>query len=224
MVAMLSGFAGAARYAVQQNVVLASSQATAQAKATPTPDPTDGIEVTALTLEPTRFCKFGTDAYVAFVPMDITVVNGRRAPIILSRSMHVQRVLVGKNNDEVQAHKYEVATPVQAARLASDVVGFGPQPDDELFVVLKHNQKFEFTAVQGIPVRNNPAQQLPGTASPGSLSFSVEVQTWPFSRQPGTLPRQWVAFGDLITTPVIAYPTIIRLPANPPAENCGIRR
>ncbi len=188
------------------------------------PDPTAGVEVTALALEPTRFCAFGADAYVVYVPMDVTVVNGRRAPIILARALRVQRVLVGKTNDDVQAGRYELATPVRTARLRADSAGFGPQPDDDTFTVLKHNQKFEFTVVYGIPVRNNPAHAVPGTAYPGSLAFSVELQTWPFARDPASLQQQWLRFGDLISVPVIAYPTIIRLPANPATENCGIRR
>jgi hypothetical protein len=195
-----------------------------QTQATATPDPTAGVEVTALALEPTRFCAFGPDAYVAYVPVDVTIVNGRRSPIILARALRVQRVLLGKTNDDVQAGRYELATPVRTARLRVDSAGFGPQPDDDNFTVLKHNQKFEFTVVEGIPVRNNPAQAVPGTAYPGSLAFSVELQTWPFARDAAGLQQQWLRFGDLIAAPVVAYPTILRLPASPPTENCGIRR
>jgi hypothetical protein len=201
-----------------------SSTAPAQAQATPTPDPTAGVEVTALALDPARFCAYGPGAYVVYVPIDVTVVNGRRAPIILARALGVQRVLLGKTNDDVQARRYELETPVRAFHLRADSTAFGPAPDDDIFTVLKHNQKYDFTVVYGIPVRNNPAQALPGTAYPGSLAFSVELQTWPFTRDPASLQRQWLPFGELISTPVIAYPTILRLPANPPTENCGIRR
>ncbi|HMF92025.1 MAG TPA: hypothetical protein VKL40_15380 [Candidatus Angelobacter sp.] len=195
-----------------------------QAKPTPTPDPTEGVEVTALALEPSRFCAFGPDAYVVYIPIDVTIVNGRRAPIILARALQVQRVLLGKTNDDVQAGRYELGTPVRAARLRADSTAFGPAPDDDTFAVLKHNQKFEFTVVYGIPVRNNRAQTVPGTAYPGNLAFSVELQTWPFARNAAGLQQQWVRYGDLIAAPVIAFPTILRLPANPTTENCHIRR
>lgn len=201
-----------------------ASAAPAQAQATPAPDPTAGVEVTALALEPARFCAYGRDAYVVYVPVDVTVVNGRRAPIILARALRVQRVLLGKTNDDVQAGRYELDTPVRTAHLRADSTAFGPAPDDDTFTVLKHNQKFEFTVVYGIPVRNNRAQAVPGTAYPGSLAFSVELQTWPFTRDPASLQKQWLRFGELVAAPVIAYPTILRLPANPPTENCGIRR
>jgi hypothetical protein len=192
--------------------------------ATAAPDPVEGVEVTALATEPTRFCAYGRDAYVVYVPIDVTIVNGRRSPIILSRYLHVQRVLLGKTNDDVQARRYELATPVRAARLRADPVVFGPAPEDDNFTVLKHNQKYEFTVVEGIPVRNNSAQTLPGTVYPGTLAFSVELQTWPFTRDAAGLQQQWVRYGDLIAAPVVAYPTILRLPANPTTENCGIRR
>jgi hypothetical protein len=187
-------------------------------------DPVEGIEVTALANDPTRFCAYGPGAYVAYVPIDVTVVNGRRAPIILARALLVQRVLVGKTNDDVQAGRYELATPVRTARLRADPIVFGPAPEDDNFTVLKRNQKYEFTVVQAIPVRNNAAQALPGTAYPGNLAFSVELQTWPYTRDAAGLQQQWVRYGDLIATPVTAFPTIVRLPANPPTENCGIRR
>jgi len=89
-------------------------------------------------------------------------------------------------------------------------------------VVLKHNQTYEFTAVEGIPVRNNSADEVPGTAYPGDLAFSIELQTWPFSRDASTLQKDWARFGDLITAPVIGYPTLIKLPANPVTEKCGL--
>ena len=225
-VALLFGLAiaaGAAR-------VSSPKQRAAQAKppaarATPAADdPTAGVEVTALALEPTKFCKYGSDAYLVYVPIDITVVNGRRAPIILAKALRAQRALLGKTNDDVQAGRFELATPVMAARLRADPIMFGPAPEEDTFTVLKHNQKFETTVVQGIPVRNNASAQVPGTVYPGSLAFSVELQTWPFVRETATLQQQWVRFGDLIVTPVQAYPTIIRLPASPPTENCGIRR
>jgi len=187
-------------------------------------DPIEGVEVTALALEPTRFCAYGPDAYVVYIPFDVTVVNGRRAPIILSRYLNVQRVLLGKTNDDVQAGRYELATPVRAAHFRVDNVIFGPAPEEDNFTVLKHNQKYEFTVVQGIPVRNNPAKALPGTAYPGNLAFSMEVQTWMFARDPAALQQQWVRYGDLIAVPVTAYPTVLRLPANPPTENCKLIR
>jgi len=196
----------------------------AQAQASPTPDPTAGVEVTALALEPSRFCAYGANAYVVYIPIDITVVNGRRAPIILARAQRVQRVLLGKTNDDVQAGRFELDTPVRTARIRTDPTTFGPAPEEDTFAVLKHNQKLEFTVVYGIPVRNNPAQAVPGTASPGNLAFSVELQTWPFNRDPAGLQQQWLRYGELIATPVMAFPTILRLPVNPPTENCGIKR
>lgn len=154
--------------------------------------------------------------------MDITIANGRRTPIILTRYLHIQRVLLGKSNDQMQSHNYELATPVRAYRSFGEGVGFGPQPSDDSFVVLKHNQTYEFTAVQGIPVRNNAADKVAETAYPGDLALSIELQTWPFSRNPAGVKENWAKFGDLISAPVISYPTIIKLPANPVAEKCGL--
>jgi hypothetical protein len=228
--ALLSGLAVTAGAAYSgtptptQATKLASQSPAAQAQATPTPDPTAGVEVTALALEPSRFCAYGSDAYVVYVPIDVTIVNGRRAPIILARAQRVQRVLLGKTNDDVQAGRYEFNTPVRAAHIRTDSTTFGPAPEEDTFAVLKHNQKLEFTVVYGIPVRNNPAQAVPGTAYPGNLAFSVELQTWPFTRDPAGLQQQWIRYGELIASPVIAFPTILRLPANPPTENCGIKR
>jgi hypothetical protein len=195
---------------------------TQRAKTT-TPDPTAGIEVTALALPPSKFCALGPRAYVVYVPMDITVVNGRRTPIILTRYARVQRVLLGKNNDDVLAHKYELVTPMRSLRSPGNDVVFGSQPSDDSFTVLKHNQSFDFTTVEGIPVRNDPADNIPGTVSPGDLALSVELQTWPFAREASSLREQWSRIGDLITAPVTGYPTIIKLPANPTTENCGMK-
>lgn len=185
-------------------------------------DPSAGVEITAQALAPTKFCALGPNAYVMYVPIDITVANGRRTPIILTRYLHIQRLLVGKTTDDIFAQKYELATPVRTYRSFGEGVTFGPQPNDESFVVLKHNQTFELTAVQGIPVRNNPADKISGTAYPGSLAMSIELQTWPFNRTASSMQTTWAKFGDLISTPVVSYPTLIQLPANPPTEKCGL--
>jgi hypothetical protein len=189
---------------------------------TPATDPTAGVEVTAQPLPPSKLCAFGANAYIVYVPLDVTVANGRRTPIILTRYLHIQRVFVGKNTAEVQARKYDLATPVRAYRSFGEGVSFGPQPSDDSFVVLKHNQTYEFTAVEGIPVRNNAADDIPGTAYPGNLALSIELQTWPFSRSAASLQTEWAKFGDLISAPVISYPTLIQLPASPVTEKCGL--
>lgn len=185
-------------------------------------NPSAGVEVTAQALAPTKFCALGSNAYVMYVPLDITVANGRKTPIVLTRYLHIQRVLVGKTTDDIFAQKYELETPVRTYRSFGEGVTFGPQPSDDSFVVLKHNQTFEFTAVQGIPVRNNAADKVPGTAYPGSLAMSVELQTWPFNRSAASLQTTWARFGDIISTSVVSYPTLIQLPANPPTEKCGL--
>ena len=184
--------------------------------------PSAGVEVTAQALAPTKFCALGSNAYVMYVPLDITVANGRRTPIVLTRYLHIQRVLVGKTTEDIFAQKYELATPVRTYRSFGEGVAFGPQPNEDSFAVLKHNQTFEFTAVQGIPVRNNAADKVAGTAYPGNLALSVELQTWPFNRSAASSQTAWAKFGDLISTPVVSYPTLIQLPANPPTEKCGL--
>src|SRR5215510_549399 len=201
----------------------AMQQAVTQPKPAPAPvnDPAAGVEITAQALPASKFCAFGPKAYVVYVPLDITIANGRRNPIILTRYLHVQRVMIGKSTAEAQAQNYELATPVRAYRSFRDL-NFGPQPSDESFVVLKHNQTYEFTAVEGVPVRNDPADKVPGTAYAGNLALSIELQTWPFMRDAATVQRDWTKFGDLISAPVISYPTIIRLPANPVTEKCGL--
>jgi len=202
----------------------AAQEALAQTKPAPPPanDPAAGVEVTAQALAPSKFCAFGPKAYVVYLPLDITVADGRRTPIILTRYLHIQRVMVGKTTNDVQAQKYELATAVRPFRSFGEGVSFGPQPSDDSFVVLKHNQTYEFTAVQGVPVRNDAADKIPGTAYPGDLALSIELQTWPFSRDAAAVKREWAGFGDLITAPVISYPTLIRLPVNPPTEKCGL--
>jgi hypothetical protein len=197
-----------------------------QAQTKPAPpaatDPAGGVEITALALPASKFCALGTDGYVVYVPLDITIANGRQTPIILTRYLHIQRVLLGKSSDDVQAQKYELATPVRAYRSFGEGVSFGSRPSDDSFVLLKHNQTYEFTAVEGIPVRNNPSDNVPGTAYPGELAFSIELQTWPFFREASTVQKEWSQFGDLISTPVISYPTLIKLAANPQVEKCGL--
>lgn len=196
-----------------------------QTPAKPAPPPTDpsaGVEVTAQALPASKFCVLGANGYVVYVPMDITVANGRRTPIILTRYLHIERVMLGKTPADVQAQRFELATPVRAYRSFADGINFGPKPPDDSFVVLKHNQTYEFTAVEGIPVRNNSADKVPSTAYPGQLALSVELQTWPFFREASTVQKDWTQFGDLIFTPVISYPTLITLPANPPVEKCGL--
>ena len=204
-------------FTIAQNKLIQTKPAT-----TPANDPTAGVEVTAQALPPSKFCAFGPKAYVVYVPLDITVANGRRTPIVLTRYLHVQRVLVGKSTADVQAQKYELATAVRPLRSFGEGVSFGPQPDDDSWAILKHNQTYEFTAVQGVPVRNDAADKISGTAYPGDLALSIELQTWPFSRDASALQRNWARLGDLITAPVISYPTLIKLPANPPTEKCGL--
>src|SRR5215467_5806024 len=111
----------------------AEQQAPGQAKPAPPPanDPTAGVEVTAQPLPANKFCEFGSKAYVVYLPLDVTVANGRRTPIILSRYLHIQRILVGKNAADVQAQKYELTTKVRPFRSFGEGVKFGPQPDDD---------------------------------------------------------------------------------------------
>ena len=204
------------RFTAIQNAMFQTKPGAAAAN-----DPGAGVEITAQALPASKFCALGPKAYVVYVPMDITVANGRHTPIILTRYLHVQRVLISKNNNDAQARKYELATPVRAYRSFREM-NFGVQPSDDSFVVLKHNQTYEFTAVEGVPVRNDPAENIPGTAYPGDLALSIELQTWPFSRDAAAVQRDWTTCGDLLSTPVISYPTIIKLGANPATEKCGL--
>jgi hypothetical protein len=185
-------------------------------------DPTAGVEITAQALPASKFCALGPKAYVVYLPLDITVANGRRTPIILTRYLHIQRILIGKTSDDVMAHKYELATPARTYRSFGEGVRFGPQPSDDSFVVLKHNEKYEFTAVQGVPVRNDPNDKVAGTVYPGDWAMSIEVQTWPFMRDANAVQRDWTRFGDLISAPVMGFPTLIKLPMNPVTEQCGL--
>jgi hypothetical protein len=207
--------------AVADSSATQAQQPSASAGAAPS-DPSAGVEITAQALPANKFCGLGADGYVVYVPLDITVANGRRTPIILTRFLHIQRVLLGKTPEDVLAQKYELATPVRAYRSFGEAGNFGPSPSDDAFVVLKHNQTYEFTAVEGIPVRNNPSAKVAGTAYPGQLAMSIEIQTWPFFRESSGVRRDWGSFGDLISTPVISYPTLIKLVANPTVEKCGL--
>jgi hypothetical protein len=198
-------------------------QALGQTKSTPTgPNAIAGVEITAQALPPSKYCAFGPKAYVVYVPLDVTIANGRRTPIIITRYLNVQRILIGKSSEDIQAQKYELATTARLYRTFGENAMFGPQPSDDNFVILKHNQTYEFTAVEGVPVRNDPADKVPGTVYPGTLAMSIEVQTWPFTRDAGAVQTNWARFGDLISAPVISYPTLIRLSANPPTEKCGL--
>src|SRR5262249_6561679 len=126
------------RFSAAQKSLAQTKPASPQAN-----DPTVGVGVPAQALPPSKFCAFGPKAYVVYVPLDITVANGRRTPIVLTRYLHVQRVLVGKNTGDVQAHKYELATAVRPFRSFGEGVTFGTQPDDDSWVILKHNQTYE---------------------------------------------------------------------------------
>ena len=188
----------------------------------PANDPSAGVEITAQALPASKFCAFGPKAYVVYVPLDVTIANGRREPIILSRYLNTQRILIGKTSDDVTAQKYELATPSRAYRTFAETGMFGPQPSDDNFVILKHNQTYEYTTVQGVPVRNDPNEKVPGTVYPGTLAMSIEVQTWPFAREARSIQTQWAKYGELISTPVISYPTLIKLTPNPVTEKCGL--
>src|SRR5437588_3256866 len=198
-------------------------QALAQTRqATAEDNRTAGVEVTARPLPPSRFCAFGPRAYVVYLPMEVTVANGRRTPIILARSLNIQRILLGKKQDDMLAGKYELATDPRPLRSSGATVNFGAQPSDDAFVVLKHNQAYTFTAIQGIPVRNDASENISGTIYPGDLFLSIELQTWPYSRDAGPLQKQWTRSGELISAPVVSYPTIVKLPASPATEDCKL--
>ena len=57
-----------------------------------------GVEVAAQLLPANRFCEFGPKAYMVYFPIDITVTNARRTPIIVARRLNVQRLLVGASD------------------------------------------------------------------------------------------------------------------------------
>src|SRR5260370_6420308 len=150
-----------------------------------------GVEVSAQIPLPNRFCEYGLKAYIAFFPITITITNGRRTPIILARQITVRRVLIGENMSNLWARKYELETHLDGLRIYGHDSDLGPAPSSNAFVVLKHNQSYEFTVVQGIGVRNNAADSVPGTVASGDHHISLELQTWPSARDPGPLNNQW---------------------------------
>jgi hypothetical protein len=181
-----------------------------------------GVEISAQLLPPNRFCEYGPKAYVAYFPIAITVTNGRRTPIIVARQLAVQRLLISANISDLWAHKYELETHLEGLRIYGHDADFGPPPSSNAFVVLKHNQAYDFTMVQGIAVRNNAADSVPGTVPVGDHTMSLELQTWPYARDPGTVVNQWSRSGDLIATPVSSFPAPVKLMANPVVQKCGL--
>ena len=181
-----------------------------------------GVEVAAQLLPANRFCEFGPKAYMVYFPIDITVTNARRTPIIVARRLNVQRLLVGASINDMDAHKYELETNSAPFRIFGQASDFGAQPSATGFMTLKHNQSYDFTIVQGVPVRLSAADSVPGTATSGSHVFSVELGMWPYTRDPVALAGQWSNYGDLISAPAISFPMPVSLPANPPLEKCGL--
>jgi hypothetical protein len=181
-----------------------------------------GVEISAQPLPPNRFCEYGPKAYVAYFPIAITVTNGRRTPIIMARQLSVRRVLISATLSDLWAHKYELETRLEGLRIYGHDADFGPPPSPNAFVVLKHNQAYEFTVVQGIAVRNDAADPVPGTVSAGDHNISLELQTWPYARDPATVGNPWSRLGDLISSPVSSFPAPVKLMANPVVEKCGL--
>jgi hypothetical protein len=181
-----------------------------------------GVEVAAQVLPANRFCEFGPKAYMVYFPIDITITNARRTPIIVARRLNVQRLLMGATIDDIWAHKYELEINSAPLRIFGQPSDFGVQPSATGFMTLKHNQGYDFTIVQGVPVRRSAADSVPGTATSGSHVLSVELAMWPYTRDPVALAGQWSHYGDLISTPAISFPMTVSLPANPPLEKCGL--
>ncbi len=181
-----------------------------------------GVEVAAQILPANRFCEFGAKAYMVYFPIDITVTNARRTPIIVARRLNVQRLLVGASINDMDAHKYELETNSAPLRIFGQASDFGAQPSTTGFMTLKHNQSYDFTIVQGVPVRLSAADSVPGTTTSGSHVLSVELAMWPYTRDPVVLAGQWSHYGDLISTPAISFPMTVSLPTNPPLEKCGL--
>jgi hypothetical protein len=186
------------------------------------PPEVPGVEVSAQFLTPTKFCEYGPKAYLVYFPVEITVTNGRRTPIILTRQLSISRVLLGANISEVWAHKYEMGNHT-AARLSGHSSDFDGSPSSSpAFVVLKHNQSYSFIAVQGIGVSNDAASAVANTVPAGDLNISLELQTWPYQRDPAALSNQWSRYGDVISGPAFSFPVEIKLPANPVVQKCAL--
>src|SRR6266404_6076181 len=181
-----------------------------------------GVEVSAQFLVPTKFCEYGPKAYVVYFPVEITVTNGRRTPIILARQLTISRVLLGANISEVWAHKYEIGNHTAGLRLLGHSSDFEGYPSSPAFIVLKHNQSYAFTAVQGIGVSNDPKNAVQGTVPTGDLDVSLELQTWPYQRDAATLNNQWSHFGDVISGATFSFPVQIKLPSSPVVQKCGL--
>ena len=190
-------------------------------KPTPSTEP-PGVEVSAQLLPPQRFCEYGPRAYIAYFPIAITVTNGRRTPIIVARQLAVRRVLISANLSDLWAHKYELETHLDGLHIYGHDADFGTSPSQNAFVVLKHNQAYDLTVVQGIAVRNNAADSVPDTVAVGDHNVSLELQTWPYARDAGPVSNQWSRTGDLISTPVSSFPAPIKLMANPAVQKCGL--
>ncbi|HWX55986.1 MAG TPA: hypothetical protein VN176_15465 [Verrucomicrobiae bacterium] len=181
-----------------------------------------GVEVSAEVLASNRFCEYGPKAYMVYFPIEVTITNARHTPIIVAKGLNVQRILLGASVSDLTAGKYELATPVRPLRSSGLNVKFDtPAPSDD-FAVLKHNQSYAFTTVQGIPVRNLTADAAPGTVPDGNHFISVEVQSWPYARDAGATKTQWSRYGELISEPLVSFPSPIQLPANPVVEKCGL--
>ncbi len=198
-----------------------AAQKPAAASQAPGPE-APGVEISAQLLPPNRFCEYGPKAYVAYFPIAITVTNGRRTPIVVARQLAVRRLLIGANISDLWAHKYELETHLEGLRIYGHDSDFGPLPSANAFVVLKHNQAYDFTVVQGIAVRNSAADLVPGTVAAGDHNISLELQTWPYARDPATVVNQWSRSGDLISIPVSSFPAPIKLMSNPVVQKCGL--
>ncbi len=197
----------------------------AQSNAAPkpaAPPELPGVEVAAQFLIPTKFCEYGPRAYIVYFPVEITVTNGRRTPIILARQLTISRLLLGANISEVWAHKYEIGNHTAGLRLLGHGPDFEGYPSSPAFIVLKHNQSYVFTAVQGISVSNDPKNAVLGTVPTGDFEVSLELQTWPYQRDAATLNNQWSHFGDVISGAAFSFPVQIKLPANPVVQKCGL--
>src|SRR5260370_16796092 len=81
----------------------------AQSNAAPkpaAPPELPGVEVAAQFLIPTKFCEYGPRAYIVYFPVEITVPNGRRTPIILARHLTISTFPPVSNFTDVYTHNY----------------------------------------------------------------------------------------------------------------------
>jgi hypothetical protein len=164
-----------------------------------------------------RYCNGDSEVGTLQLKSKLRFTNTGQRPLLLFKGAGmISRVIVASTADG--GARPELDMLVTTISDSSHAMHRTDRPGTN-FVTLHTNKAFETDGLVAIPFRR--AETRIASLIPGLYFLQVSAETWPDSRQPGTVLREhWKAFGYLWLDSVTSRPLAVTIDRNPTIVSC----